>query len=330
MITNEKTIWGLLGKNKGDNTQIEVLCHAFGEAFAVAPVFKTLLCQKRFVVPNVLRPAGLGILSNEDRAQLNSPLFGIWPDILISTGRKSVAVARWVQQQSGGKTRLVWIGRPKAPLSWFDLVVSTPQYGLPDTSNLFKLPLPLVPERRGGKARASWRDLPRPLIGVLVGGNNFPLLMDDKAIERLAARITDLQNEHGGTCLVVTSPRTGMAQGEKLKMLLPANVVFYLWQRGGENPYGDVLDNADRFLVTGDSVTMLAEASVTGKPVEVFSLKRSPWWPRWQAKSGVLAKAVAMGVLAPPRDVSLVHDRLDSEYNQAQMLAKIIERVGAL
>jgi mitochondrial fission protein ELM1 len=306
MKTDERIIWGLLGKNKGDNTQIEVLCHALGRSLGVVPDFKNLVCNNRFVAPNILRRTNLSILSSTDRGKLKAE----WPDVLIGSGRKHVTVARWVQKQSENRTRLVWIGRPKAPLDWFDLVVSTPQYGLPKASNIYKLPLPLVPNKVKFSALAQWETLPRPWIGVLVGGAAFPLQLDATSIEKLGRCISEMQKKYGGTCLVSTSPRTGSEVIEKLRALIPDNSVFFIWNKNGENPHQAILSCADRFIVTGDSATMMAEACVTGKPVELFALKRSVFWPRWVAESQPLVWLVTKGVLAPPRDVTSIHDVL--------------------
>ncbi len=314
-------IWGLLGKNKGDNSQIEVLCRALGQSLEVEPIFKTLTCQKRFVAPNIMRGANLSILSKDDKAKLKPE----WPDVLIGSGRKSVGVARWVQKQSRGRTRLVWIGRPKAPLRWFDLVITTPQYGLPKAENVFQLPLPMVPNLPAVCEPADWAGLPQPWIGVLVGGANFPLIMDDVAIEQLADYVSAAQKKYGGTCLISTSPRTGVQAAGKLQSGVPDNRVFYHWSKDasgqGENPHQAILSCADRFIVTGDSVTMMAEACNKGKPVGIFALQRSVLWPRWGAKSGPLAWLVKQGVLAPPRDVSAIHEAL-SKSGVAEVLSK--------
>ena len=304
MKTDRRIIWGLLGKNKGDNTQIEVLCHALGTSLGVEPDFKDLTCKKRFVAPNIVRRANLSILSSTDRDKLKAE----WPDVLIGSGRKHVTVARWVQKQSKNRTKLVWIGRPKAPLDWFDLVVSTPQYGLPNASNIYKLPLPLVGEETKLSVLPQWEKLPRPWIGVLVGGANFPLLLDAAGIRELGYSICETQKKYGGTCLISTSPRTGAESADQLRTLVPENSVFFTWTKNGENPHQAILSCADRFIVTGDSATMMAEACVTGKPVVIFKLKRSAFWPRWDARNGPLAWLVTKGILAPPRDVSAIHD----------------------
>jgi hypothetical protein len=48
-----------------------------------------------------------------------------------------------------------------------------------------------------------------------------------------------------------------------------------------QNPYTGYLALADQFVVTSDSVSMVAEAEFTGKPVYLFSLEDGPrWWMR--------------------------------------------------
>jgi hypothetical protein len=50
-----------------------------------------------------------------------------------------------------------------------------------------------------------------------------------------------------------------------------ADPAVWVWDRTGENPYVGALALADRFVVTGDSVSMVSEALATDKPVEVFA-----------------------------------------------------------
>ena len=50
-------------------------------------------------------------------------------------------VARWIQQQSGGRTKLVRLGHPRADNELFDLVITTRQYPVPPGENVVTLPL---------------------------------------------------------------------------------------------------------------------------------------------------------------------------------------------
>ena len=55
-----------------------------------------------------LFPIGVGHLTAASRRWLQPP----WPDLVIGIGRRTVPVARWIQEQSGGRTNLVRLGHP--------------------------------------------------------------------------------------------------------------------------------------------------------------------------------------------------------------------------
>src|SRR5690606_33212554 len=135
---------------------------------------------------------GASLLS-VDRAR-SSPLVPPWPDLVISIGHRSAHAARWIRRQSGGRTRLVVLGRPRAPLGLFDLVVTTPQYGLPRRANVIHnlMPLHHVEADRLDEAAAHWSPrlahLPKPRFALLVGGASSPYRMDAAAAGDLGRR----------------------------------------------------------------------------------------------------------------------------------------------
>ena len=51
---------------------------------------------------------------------------------------------------------------------------------------------------------------------------------------------------------------------------ITSDVPRYFWDGQGYNPYGDFLAHSDYLVVTADSVNMVGEAAVTGRPVYVF------------------------------------------------------------
>ena len=79
--------------------------------------------------------------------------------------------------------------------------------------------------------------------------------------------------------------------------------MVYRWGDAGANPYYGLLAWGDRFIVTEDSVSMLAETLATGKPVAVFRIDalagaRGPWWANpghyaWKPLTHRLAMAFA-------------------------------------
>lgn len=265
------TVWRLHGRHAGDNAQIDALVAALG--WPSRP--HRLRFSPRSRLPGWLKGANrLGLLGSEPA--LEPP----WPDLVIAAGRRSANVARWIVKQSGGRTRSVLLGRPRAPLSAFDLVVTTPQYGLPVRSNVLHLPAPLALPATADDAtleawRARWAALPRPWIGLLLGGDRAPYQIDAEAARRLAAAARALADQRGGSVLATTGPRTTPAAAEALFAALGEPAFCHRYVQGqADNPYRALLALADQFIVTGDSASMLAEAAGTGKPLAVFEPPR--------------------------------------------------------
>jgi hypothetical protein len=317
-------IWLLLGNRAGDRAQVEALGAAVGTALGWSCTAKRIVATGLFRIPNLL--LGASLLSI-DRAA-SDPLSPPWPDLVIAAGRRAVPAARWIRRQSGGRTRLVHIGRPWAPLAWFDLVVTTPQYALPGRPNLLLNSLPLSPHgaARGAEAAARWEPrlaaLPRPWIAVLVGGEARPYRLEADAARRLGAAASGLAKVVGGSLLVATGPRTPPAAADALEAALAAPYRLHRWQPGGDNPYPAFLALADSFLVTGDSASMLAEACATGRPVQVFDLPERPDFRlrlaralrRLAGGAGPLRTAydrlVDLGLLTSTRDMRAFHAAL--------------------
>jgi uncharacterized protein len=186
-------------------------------------------------------------------------------------------VARWIRRQSGGRARLVLLGRPWAPVEAFDLVVTTPQYELPEAANVLHnlMPLHAVTPERLAEAAARWEarlaHLPRPFVTVLAGGSSGPYVFDEAAAARLGREASAVARRLGGSVLVSTSARTSPAAIDALFAAVDAPACLHRWDAGDrQNPYLGFLALADRIVVTADSVSMLAEACATGKPVQMF------------------------------------------------------------
>jgi hypothetical protein len=314
-------VWALLGQRPGDNAQVEALAEALGWPCER----KELRWRRRAVgwTPFYGRMGpSLAPLAPEARGQFVPP----WPDLVIAVGWRSVPVARWIARESGA--RLVHIGRPRAPLAAFDLVLTTPQYGLPEAPNVVRLlgPLTRLSPGRLAEAAEAWRGrlahLPRPWTAVLVGGDAPPLRLTPEAAGRLGEAADRLARAEGGSLLVATSPRTGRAAAEALTARLGVPAHCFLWGEG-DNPYAAYLALADAFIVTADSISMVHEASLTGRPLRLFPLPRRGAWGlralawldrRLRAGSGGPARLyrhlVSGGWLYPPRDPEAFHAAL--------------------
>jgi mitochondrial fission protein ELM1 len=314
-------VWLLTGHKAGDNTQVLALAEALGWPFETR--------QFRYRTWELLSNRLLGVtLAGINKAD-SSPLAPPWPDLVITAGRRNEPVARWIRKQSGGHTRLVHVGRPWAPLESFDLIVVTPQYFLPARDNILHVDLPLHRITRTGldaighEWTGHFADLPHPWWSVLLGGDSGPFVFTPEKAAQLAGWLNDAVGREGGSVLVTSSARTPDAAWAGF--LDTVAVPFSAWRWGessGENPYLAYLALADRLVVTGESMSMLAEAGATGKPLYLFDLSDCPhdhvghcppWWMRWRNyRFKPLSHHLAMQ-LAPRRmrrDVARIQERL--------------------
>jgi mitochondrial fission protein ELM1 len=277
----ERRIWVLVADKPGDNAQSLSLATAIGWPTDV---------KRLHYLPKPKRSLAARLIGTDaerfpiDRGR-SSPLAPPWPDLVIGCGRRSVGVAWEIRRQAGPATRLVQLGRPRADLAGFDLVVTSPQYRLPHRSNVLHLALPLHrPDheawaRAGAEWQARFAHLPRPWFAVLVGGSAKPFVLDVAAARYLTTEANALARAEGGSLLVSTSRRTPNDAAAALVAAIEVPAYVHQWALGGgPNPYLAYLGLADAFIVTGDSASMLTEACSTGKRVWYVALpeRRSP------------------------------------------------------
>jgi mitochondrial fission protein ELM1 len=337
-------LWLLQGKTAGDNAQVLALGESLTAGAGWQAEIKTVSAD--------LREAG-----KSRRRQLPSPdLFAAsgmappWPDVVIACGRTPCIVAQWLKELAGGQPVHVQLGRLGVKPKAIDLVLETAQYGVAPTANMISLTLPIVrpdPKREAAAVEA-WEkplsDLPRPWLGVLVGGPASPIPFDAADGSRLLRRITELKRTLGGSLLIAYGPRTPNPVREILELGLagdPAHRVFG-WPPAQPNPYPALLALADRFLVTCDSASMIADACITGKPVEIFMLTIPEYLTRFSSRGLGLSldarrrrrhrAGLAPDILDRLRDF-LVTERLLFPYRDMRDLLHVLNRaaiVGSL
>lgn len=204
----------------------------------------------------------------------------------------------WIRANGNPSVRIVFVGTPWALPSQFDLVITTPQYGLPETANILHNALPMHGVTPGKLADAAERmqsrlaHLPHPRIAVLVGGRSGPYMFRPGAAARLGREASAIAAGCGGALLVTTSARTSKAATDALAGAISVPSEIYRWRAGSpDNPYLGFLACADKIIVTADSVSMLAEACATGKPVDLFDIEEGAQSMRAEAtdRSGNVA-----------------------------------------
>jgi mitochondrial fission protein ELM1 len=307
-------VWVLLGKSAGDNAQLLRLAEALGWPFEAKRIHYNRLNR----CPNLL----LGASKLTVDPQRSDPLAPPWPDLVIGASRRAAPLARWIKKQSGGRSRLVHLLHTQAPLRYFDLVVTTAQYRLPERANVLHNLLPLnaaraeVLESSGAQWRGRLEHLPRPWIAVLVGGNTASYRLDALTARQLGQFTSRTARETGGSLLISSSPRTPPDAADALFSAVEGPAYVYRWQPNkDENPYLAYLALADRFIVTADSASMLAEACSTGRPVELFGCRRHRRQPKrllraFPALQRFEETLIGWGIVKPKRDFQALHREL--------------------
>lgn len=320
------SVWLLMGHREGDNSQVLALGEALGWPFEI----KRFAYARYELLVNWPFVSSLVGVDPSRSSRLGPP----WPELVLTAGRRNEPIARWIQRQASHHVHRVHVGRPWERVHHWDLVVTTPQYRLPHVPNVLHNEAPLhriVPERLE-KARRRWEarvaHLPRPRVTVLAGGNSGPYPFDARSGERLGRMASALASELGGSLLVTTSARTSPATAEALVGAIEAPSFVYRWSADDpDNPYFGLLALADRIVVTADSVSMMAEACATGRPVYLYdtgegrtSMRGAPadgsgpglsgWLERAHWKAFVYRQTMRFGPSRLTRDIRIVQRAL--------------------
>lgn len=248
-------------------------CRGLAEVLGIEPVSKVIGLRAPWQwLPPVLTPNILGVTSGD-----SDPLTPPWPDLLIASGRKSVAPARAIRKASKGRTFCVQIQDPGVSPTAFDLVVAPDHDGMTGenvvstTGSLHGLTESILAEARIRFADRVSR-LQHPLLAVLLGGDNSVFKLTETYGRTLAAQLRDLAQNHGWGLAVTPSRRTPDHARRAIADALRSTGAD-VWDETGDNPYLGFLAHADAIIVTGDSVNMVSEATATGKPVHVAHLE---------------------------------------------------------
>lgn len=263
----DSKVWLLVGTRRGDINQLYALAEALGLPFEAKAITYNRLRHLPF-----LRGAGLSIVAKKSRELIRPP----WPDLVIGIGYASVHVAREIRRRSGGRVRIVQVGNPRAEVDDLDLVITTPQYWRASAPNVLALPYPMgnpaksvVPTAR----ESAWlKAYPRPLRLVAVGGPARYWKVDNQALASAVKKLAHHAASDNGSLVVVTSPRTTAGTKRLLSGLLTGECETLV----EDFPrFAVLLAAADEIHVTADSVSMLTEAMLTGKPVGMIPIARS-------------------------------------------------------
>ena len=194
------------------------------------------------------------------------------PELIIAIGRLGLRCGRRLRKQSGGRSFLAVLQKPAWPFHGADFVWA-PWHdrlrGKNSFSTLFS-PHPFTPDGLQAAAEAlapQLAGLPRPHVGVLVGGANTAYRFDAEERRHLCQALQSLC-ESGAGLIVATSQRTGASLRENIRQCLDGRPAL-LWNGRDRGFYPGLLGSAEVFVATPDSVNMIGEAASTGKGILV-------------------------------------------------------------
>jgi hypothetical protein len=268
MMKAAPDVWVLADDRAGNVAQAIGVAEALDLSFAVKDIRYGPLAR----LPNLLLGASPVGLAPASRAALAPP----WPSLVISAGRRTAPIARWIRRMGGA--RVVQIMDPGHGRADFDLI-AVPEHdaAVPSGGNILPIlgaPHRVTPRRLAAEADL-WRDrlagFAGPRIAVIVGGSTKNRTFTGQMARNLVQQAAALAAELGGSLLVTTSRRTGDEAMAALEEFLPPNSFLFRWEAGGPNPYPALLALADAIVVTGDSVSMCSEACAAPVPVYVFA-----------------------------------------------------------
>lgn len=265
-MSEARRIWVLIGERTGDNGQVLALAEEVGLPFETRTLHYNML---RGLGGRVLGASSMS-LRRSARRYLNPP----WPDLIIAVGRRAVPVARYIKRNNGGNTQLVLVGNPRIEPSLFDLVITTRQYPVPQMDNVVELPVamsrfsapPVIDSDEADRLAA----LPRPHLLFALGGATKYWRFTAAAAGRAARRLAERAEQRGGSLIIVGSRRTPPEVLRKISAAIERSRHRLV---DGQRPrFGVLLADADEIFVTADSVSMLSEAILFGKPVGIVPI----------------------------------------------------------
>lgn len=256
-------------RRPGNASQCLGVAEALGWPYTVKPLGYTWAVR----LANRLRGVSLFGLDAATRASLAPP----WPDLVIAAGRRAAPVALHIKRESGGRCFLAHLMHPGWHADGFDLIALPDHDQGPPETNIIQVTGAAHHATRAKfqAGAAVWSDrlaeIPRPRITLLIGGAFGRRRIEVAEALDLVAQVSALAQRLGGGLLITTSRRTPRPVTRAIPEAVTVPAHIHCWDRHRENPYFGFLGLADAVVVTGDSVSMICEATATGRPVLILA-----------------------------------------------------------
>jgi mitochondrial fission protein ELM1 len=263
-------IWVIPGNRPGDDAQV----YALAEELRLPFETRKLRFKRGLWTVGKLNRVSPSFVERRIRERTIIPP---WPDLIIMVGRRAVPIARWVQQQSGGRTRLVYVGHPRVPPETFDLIFTTRQYLTPTGAPMRLQALAMSRYRKPAEPddeERRWLDaLPRPHLLLMLGGKTRHWCMRRRYMARVAAGLAQRAERAGGSLIIARSARTSGDCLDEIERQLGSARCEWRVVRGDFPRFPVLLHDGDELFPTADSISMVSESIIAGKPVGVVPVE---------------------------------------------------------
>ena len=191
-------------------------------------------------------------------------------NIVISCGRKSVIPSIFLKKKYRNKIVNIHIQDPKVSLKNFDFIV------VPEHDNLVgenvlqsKGAIHYLQENELEKSKNYLKSeiKKEKLVTLIMGGPNKYYDYNDEDIDKIFKKIKENFINNGYQLVFIPSMRTPQNIIDKAKNYYNENQIIIT--SIDKNAYLSSLKLSDHIVVTCDSISMISEAAITGKPIYV-------------------------------------------------------------
>ena len=191
-------------------------------------------------------------------------------NIVISCGRKSVIPSIFLKKKYRNKIVNIHIQDPKVSLKNFDFIV------VPEHDNLVgenvlqsKGAIHYLQENELEKSKNYLKSeiKKEKLVTLIMGGPNKYYDYNDEDIDKIFKKIKENFINNGYQLVFIPSMRTPQIIIDKAKNYYNENQIIIT--SIDKNAYLSSLKLSDHIVVTCDSISMISEAAITGKPIYI-------------------------------------------------------------
>ena len=216
------------------------------------------------IIPPSLTPVKKFVFKNNINTDFN---------IVISCGRKSVIPSIYLKQKLKNKIINIHIQDPKVSPSNFDFIVAPEHDGL-EGKNVLKSK-GAIHYLRNNELEEN-KDYLKPqvkkekLVALIVGGPNKYYNYNDSIIDEIFFKIKNNFIDKGYQLIFIPSMRTPQKIIDKGKHYFDENQIVVT--DVDKKAYLSSLKLANHIVVMCDSISMISEAAITGKPIYIAQM----------------------------------------------------------